>query len=637
MGSLMQTILQGFSPGGIQGYQARKQQLSAAQQDQQIQEQQARQRAEQLDNDAYAHAMAEGYLPVGPGGVVRRPYFPGAQVTNSGAAPTGEGPTGEDTGGSASAPGGQPGGTYIDKADPSRVIKHTDANGDVVQWEIPTPEEQFARRKQLRAEQDYADAMSARAKAEGTAAGTETGRQSSLNTARQNYGVALPPGSGVAEGQKFLPEELPGVVSGVTQATSLPAMIQQAQLARASQSLGAVTTPGAYKILYNQLSPDLQQRFDSPEDFDPIKSPTRARMVSMKPEDQQKTSLMLNMAPSDWDAQTDAAYPITGANANEKTATAAQNRSAKMLVQSYVRRGEFDKANAIIEKGNEQQGKTITAVAGARATEGPKIYTAGAIEAAKNAADAAGLNNPDGTPDPVAAAIANYQQPPLSSFAMARPGGRALMAAVMKINPAYDAKNYVTAQRTENDAATGKIATSTRALNTMMGHLSTLNQAADALKNSDIQALNKLANGLGAQTGSSAPTVYDTIVHRLGPEVTKAYIAGGGTAEERGTNEKDFSRNLGPDQIKANIGVSAQLADSLIKALQDQYNGGTYGRGKRKLISDEAEAARQRLTGQSPVHTQATISTPSTQAEFDALPKGAQFRKPNDSKVYMKQ
>jgi hypothetical protein len=115
-----------------------------------------------------------------------------------------------------------------------------------------------------------------------------------------------------------------------------------------------------------------------------------------------------------------------------------------------------------------------------------------------------------------------------------------------------------------------------------------------------VQVLNKLANAIGAQTGSTPQTVYQTIVHRLGPEVTKAYLASGGSVGERGTNEEDFSPNLSPDQIKQNIGISAYLADSKIKANQDQYNRGTYGRGKQKLISDDAEAARQALVKQAP-------------------------------------
>jgi hypothetical protein len=84
-------------------------------------------------------------------------------------------------------------------------------------------------------------------------------------------------------------------------------------------------------------------------------------------------------------------------------------------------------------------------------------------------------------------------------------------------------------------------------------------------------------------------------VHRLGPEITKAYVGAGGSLTDRGANESDFDPNLGYNQLHANVRISARLADSKIKALQDQYQRGTYGRGQQKLISDEAEAVRKRL------------------------------------------
>lgn len=84
--------------------------------------------------------------------------------------------------------------------------------------------------------------------------------------------------------------------------------------------------------------------------------------------------------------------------------------------------------------------------------------------------------------------------------------------------------------------------------------------------------------------------------------MTKAYIAGGGSVGERGTNESDFSPSLAPGQLKANVGISAQLAGSLVDALENRYKGGTFGRGNlQTLLSPEAQAARQQLAGQSPV------------------------------------
>jgi hypothetical protein len=194
--------------------------------------------------------------------------------------------------------------------------------------------------------------------------------------------------------------------------------------------------------------------------------------------------------------------------------------------------------------------------------------------------------------------IANYQTQPLNGFVMRSPEGRAIMARVKEINPDYHAEYYNNFNKTESDATTGKIGTSANALNTMMGHLSVLNDASEALRNNNVQVLNRLANAIGVQFGRDPVTTYKTIVHRIGPEVTKAYIASGGSMGERGTNEEDFDPKLSPDQIKNNIGISAVLADSKIKALQDQYQRGTYGRGQQKLISEEANAARQRLAGQ---------------------------------------
>jgi hypothetical protein len=185
--SLMQTILQGFSPGGVQGFQGRQLQQQQQQAEIDNEKQLTQQRAEKVDQDAFQHAMTEGYLPVGPGGVVRRPYYPGIDNSTTGAAaPTGNGPTGEDTDAPTSPkPGQQPQGTYIDKADSARVIKHTDRNGDTVQWEIPTPAEQHQRQIQ----QAYADAMNPQAQATQTQQQTVVGQGREAETQGTAAGV----------------------------------------------------------------------------------------------------------------------------------------------------------------------------------------------------------------------------------------------------------------------------------------------------------------------------------------------------------------------------------------------------------------------------------------------------------------
>jgi hypothetical protein len=268
------------------------------------------------------------------------------------------------------------------------------------------------------------------------------------------------------------------------------------------------------------------------------------------------------------------------------------NASTKALLRSAAARGAtMPEINQIIKDAYDQRGRVQVAKENAQN---------------KISLDLSGLGGTSTQPSPSAQAVANYRIPLTTALGRGTPNLRkAFMDQVLAANPDFQEQYYNTFQKTENDATTGKTATSANALNTMMGHLSVLNSAADALKNGDVQAINRIANFIGAQAGQTPVTTYNTIVHRVGPEVTKAYLDSGGTVGERGTNEQDFDSKLGPDQIKQNIGVSALLADSKIKALQDQYTRGTYGKGKQKLISDEAEQARQALTKQSPASLQA--------------------------------
>ena len=304
-------------------------------------------------------------------------------------------------------------------------------------------------------------------------------------------------------------------------------------------------------------------------------------------------------------AEFTAAMAIGGPEAAQSVLSHAVDKVDQMELQTDPKRMQFD-------------------IAKARAT---------ARATAEGQADVFGTGE-SGALSQTAQDIANYRVPFSQAVSRLPAAAReSIMQQVRQINPNFQAAQYDVAKKTEEDATSGKIAKSANALNTMMGHLDVLDRAAEALKNGNIQLLNRIANGIGVQAGKSAKTVYDTIVHRVGPEVTTAYLSAGGTEGERGTNEEDFSSKQSPEQIHANIAVSAQLAESKIKALQDQYNRGTYGRGSQKLISDEAETTRQRLAGNSPV---ANLPRVNTKEEYDKLPKGAQYIDAQDGKPYTK-
>lgn len=190
----------------------------------------------------------------------------------------------------------------------------------------------------------------------------------------------------------------------------------------------------------------------------------------------------------------------------------------------------------------------------------------------------------------MAKGIANYQLPPLTGFVLRSNQGQAIMSQVLRENPDYQATNYNSFNRMETAASVGKFADSNNAMNTTLGHLKMLSDAGKALNSGDLQTLNTIKARYGILTGGDAGTVYNAIVNRVGPEITRAYIgAGAGTLEDRKGNKIDFDIAQSPKQRESNIQASIELLASKIKANQDQYNQGTYGRGRKKMLTQESE------------------------------------------------
>ena len=198
---------------------------------------------------------------------------------------------------------------------------------------------------------------------------------------------------------------------------------------------------------------------------------------------------------------------------------------------------------------------------------------------------------------PTVRAVLEGRQSPPGGFALKTPYWQNIMNNVYSIDPDWSE------QRAElrKDFAVGKTAPQINAINTAMGHIGVLGNAIDALHNNDLQGLNKIANFLGVQTGATPVTTFNTIVHRVGPELAAAYIQGGGGEGERGTTASDFDPKLGPDQLKANVGVTAQLLRSKISSLENQWNqnkGPTMPDFQGRFIMPEAQRQLNRWSPQ---------------------------------------
>jgi hypothetical protein len=166
--------------------------------------------------------------------------------------------------------------------------------------------------------------------------------------------------------------------------------------------------------------------------------------------------------------------------------------------------------------------------------------------------------------------------------------------------PDWDQTTYNAKSALVKSYTSGPKSNEINAINTVSGHLDTLDQAANALNNGDLVALNALGNKIGINlTGQTAAAAFKTIVHRVGPEITTAYIKGGGGETERIANAEDFSENLPPQTLHNNAAVTVGLLRSKIGALENQYKQ-TVGRDdfQQRFITPAAQASFNRLGGQ---------------------------------------
>lgn len=107
------------------------------------------------------------------------------------------------------------------------------------------------------------------------------------------------------------------------------------------------------------------------------------------------------------------------------------------------------------------------------------------------------------------------------------------------------------------------------AFNTAQSHMQLLGQAAAALNNGNITALNSIGNSYAKATGSAAPTNFAAVKNALKGEVAKA-LAGNVTVSEQAELDKDFNDASSPAQIAGIIDKYTQLMQGKKDALYEQ-------------------------------------------------------------------
>ena len=134
------------------------------------------------------------------------------------------------------------------------------------------------------------------------------------------------------------------------------------------------------------------------------------------------------------------------------------------------------------------------------------------------------------------------------------------------------------ARKVLTSAIGGKLGDTINAYNTASAHLDMLSQAADALNNGNIQALNKVGNEFNKQTGSPAPTNFKAVEDAVAGEVSKTFKGGQATDAEIKQAEDAISAASSPAQLKGVINTYKGLMASKRDAIRQQVQQGQQGK-----------------------------------------------------------
>ena len=179
--------------------------------------------------------------------------------------------------------------------------------------------------------------------------------------------------------------------------------------------------------------------------------------------------------------------------------------------------------------------------------------------------------NPTADLEELARGIAEYRIKPPSGFALNNPRMAQVLTRAQQINPDFDATTYDGRQKAARDFSTGKQGQTAQSLNVAIEHLSTLQDAADALGNGNVQAFNKLGNFIATQTGKPAPGNFEATKKIVADEVVKAVVGSGGGVSDREEAARVIQSASSPQQLKGVIDQYTSLLAGQLHGLRQTY------------------------------------------------------------------
>jgi hypothetical protein len=201
---------------------------------------------------------------------------------------------------------------------------------------------------------------------------------------------------------------------------------------------------------------------------------------------------------------------------------------------------------------------------------------------------------PRQTADQVKALAEGRMQFP-AGFSAKSPYWQNMISLVSQYDPSFDAVNFNARASTRKAFTSGKEAASVNALNTVLGHLDSLGQAADDLNNSSVPLWNSVTNYLASSTGDPRVKKFEATKKAVVDELTRAWRGSGGSEGDIKSWSSTLDAAASPEQLHGVIGQLGELLESKISALNDQYGKGmgTTSGGLNLLSPHSAEVLKR--------------------------------------------
>lgn len=210
-------------------------------------------------------------------------------------------------------------------------------------------------------------------------------------------------------------------------------------------------------------------------------------------------------------------------------------------------------------------------------------------------------------------AMVEGRQAPPSSFALKSPQWIAMLQAANKYDPSFDQTIWsARAQTRKSFSPGGKDMANLNSMNTLIGHLGSLQEKADQLNNLGgfpfAEDVNSGINWLESRSGDPRVNNFNTAKNAVGNELMRTFIGvGAGSEKEIRSWKESFDSSNSPQKLREAIQTAADLLES---RLQTQNHAYEQGMGKQadvlQMVYPKSRATLDALKGAAPATQEAS-------------------------------